>query len=145
MIKKAKQNWANEKGDNAYYGDDAGLIATALSDMSQILNASVSSLEAVIGKIEIPKSDPEIARNIKALSAKLNKPPVVNLAAPDLSDLKAAITEIGTRQGKVLSVIEALIRILNEPKQQDLKEFTVEVDRNTITNRIQSMIIKQVK
>jgi len=145
MIKKAKQSWANEKGENAYFGDDAGLIATSLSDITQSLNASVSALEKAITSVTIPGPDPSVADSINALGRKLNKPPVVNLAAPDLSDLKAAVTEIGRRQDKALATIDALLRILNEPKKETLKEFTVEVDRNSTTQRIQSMVIRQVK
>ena len=136
------EKWADE---GAAFSDDAGLIVQAITDMSESMKAAVSALEAAIAKVEIPGPDPTVAESINALARTMNKPPVVNLAAPDLSDLKAAVTEIGSRQGKVLSTIEALLRILNEPKPETLKEFTVEVDRNTTTSRIQSMIIRQVK
>jgi hypothetical protein len=143
MIDKIQEKWADE---GAAFSDDAGLIVQAITDMSESMKAAVSALEAAIDKVEIPGPDPTVAESINALARTMNKPPVVNLAAPDLSGLKAAVTEIGNRQGKVLSTIEALLRILNEPKKPEpLKEFAVEVDRNSTTSRIQSMVIRQIK
>ena len=142
MIDQIKEKWADE---GAAFSDDAGLLVQAIEGMAQSTIEAVSSLEAVIGKIELPKSDPKVAANIKALIAKMNKPPVVNLAAPDFSDLRAYIADIMRQQTRTLKTIEALIRILNEPKKTTLKEFAVEVDRNSTTQKIQSMIIKQTR